>query len=484
MMEFFTRNWVAIHVALLVLWSSWARGGSSPSYLWALPWLSLGVVEILFLLPPRRKNESPQEAVVRQWSRFLHDPIFFIGLALLGFLTIQWLNGPLELIYDEVESVWKYTNPPQSGIPFCVDRGEAGQVLIWYLAVWVVLMAIRNAMGPRLRILLLKILVFNGALLAILGWLQMLTSPGELFWYRKMEVYFFSTFGYPNHAGAFFVLLSALNFGLFIRSLGNQESAEAHKKHPTFYGIALICNALGAYGSLCRASMVLETVLLLFGVIYALWYLRNRISKGVVVRILAVVIVLAGVGVVAMNQSRGGFVREVKTLTVKEFKDIYATDRAELTAAALEIWKDYPWTGVGGWGFRRYVGLYMPKERWKMLQQHGKANVHNDIVQFLCEHGAIGGGLMASMVVVLFVHLIMALKKQKREVEPVAGKELSAFESVSPIIVMSLIGVLMILVHSTIDLPFRSVAILLTWFMILATLPGFVVRRDMSRKEK
>ncbi len=473
MIAFFARFGVAIHVALLVVWASWARGGSSPAYFWALPWISLGILEVMALMPPRPEGMSPRSALRHLLRKIIADPIFYFGVILLGFLLIQWLNGPVELEFDMTDSKWRYTDPKLPGMPFCADQDEASQILVWFSAVLTALLAVRHAMGPKSRLLLLRIFVLNGALLSILGFMQLVSSPDKLFWYRPMSVYFFSTFGYPNHAGAFFVLTSAVNMGLFIRAVAETDDAN----HPVIYGISLLLNIVAVYGSLCRAAMVLETLLVLFALIYGAIYLRHKVSRGFAIKIFAALLVLVGCAAAQLSKPGSDLAKEVKTITAESMANVYEGDRAQLVSAALDIWKDYPWTGVGGWGFRRYVALYIGEENWGLLKEAGKANVHNDIVQFLCEHGAIGGGLIIALAMTLLVHLAIRLALMKRRTEPDTEAQCTWFGSIPPVVVMSLAGCFCTVVHSTIDLPFRSTAVLLSWFIVLACLPGLVHRR-------
>lgn len=474
MTAFLAKFGVALHVALMVLWASWARGGSAPAYFWALPWLSLGLIEVMLLLPLRQPNESVQSAFVRLLKKIAMDPIFYIGMLLLAFLFIQWQNGPLELEYDVTDQVWRYTEPKWKSMPFCVNQGEAVQVLIWFSAVLTTLLAVRHCIGPKGRMLLLHIFVWNGVLLSLLGILQLWTSPDKLFWYRPMKVFFFATFGYPNHAGSFFLLTSAINMGLFIHALTGQDEEYSYPWH---LGVALIFNLAAVYASMCRAAIVLVSILLVFFLLYGLFYLRNRISKGVLFKLVTVFVVLIGFIVAIASMPNSSFAKEVKTITFDNVSSVYGGDREILSEAAVKIWKDNPWTGVGGWGFRRYVGLYIGDDQWTFLQENGKANVHHDILQFLCEHGAIGGGLMIALALVLFIHLGIKLAAVPEAENTETPKIQLWFDSISPVVILSMAGIICVLVHSTVDLPFRSTAVLLLWFITLALLPGFVKRK-------
>ena len=54
-----------------------------------------------------------------------------------------------------------------------------------------------------------------------------------------------------------------------------------------------------------------------------------------------------------------------------------------------------PLFGVGGWGYRQFVQIneyVTPQEIETMRAGKGMANVHNDVLQFLAEHGFVGFG--------------------------------------------------------------------------------------------
>ncbi len=478
MIDLFVRYGVAIHVALMVVYSAWARGGSSPAYMWALPWLCLGLLEIMLLLPPAHRGETPQGAVKRMLGGIFLDPITYIGIALVGFLLIQWLNGPCELVENaEAFSGWDYEPPPWKTMPFCVVREEALQVLIWFLAVVSAVIAVRHAMRPSARYFILKLFVANGALLSILGFVQLLKSPGKLFWYRPIPVYFFATFGYPNHAGTFFTMMTALTMGLILRAIGNK----GRRAEVTWLAIAFCLNAAGIYGSLCRAAIVMGSLIIAAGLVYGLIYLWNRISR---VKVLATAVIVAAVAVCACVLALvpgSPLKKEIDTIDFSHLASVYEGDREELGQAALEIWKDHSWTGVGGWGFRRYVALYMPEDRWHYLQTSGRANVHNDALQFLCEHGVIGFGLMVALALALLGHALVRLPLIRRETNSTTGQPRSWFESVSPCVWGAFAAIAAMAVHSTIDLPFRSIANTLVWFVLLACLPGFMPSKESSK---
>lgn len=475
MIRKFVRYGVAFHVALMVIYSSWARGGSSTYYFWALPFLALGVIEMMLLMPPAARDDTPAMALSRLFRSIFRDPIFYIGIALLVFLTIQWVNGPCELVEDpEAFSGWKYTDPPNPSLPFCVDRGEALQPLLWFLATIVAVLAVRNSLKSSARFFLLKAIAVNGALLAILGFAQALTCPGKLFWFREMPVYYFSTFGYPNHAGTFFTMTTAISAGLLIRAIGDKE----HRSESGWLTLVFLFNAAAIYGTLCRAAIIMGTAIILFFFIYALFYLSTRVSRRRLIMAGAIIFFLAVCAALLVVTPGSPLKAELDSVDWENLASYtYAGDRKDLAESAIDIWQDHPWTGVGGWGFRRYVGLYMPEEKWEYLLMHGRANVHNDALQFLCEHGMIGFGLMVAMFLVLLVHGIAGIIMGRRETDVVTMRKHTWLGSVSPCAWAVLAATAAMAFHSTLDLPFRSVANMLVWFIGLACLPGLTPRR-------
>lgn len=475
MISLLLRYGAAVHVALLVVYASWARGGSAPAYFWAIPWLALGILELMFLLPPSGNGTSPQNAVHRVWHGLLRDPIFYTGGVLLLFLLLQWLNGPREMIRNAATATWEYTPPPWPGLPFCVDRADASQVLLWAIGAYAVLLALRHGMRLTAKRWLLQVIVYNGAILSLVGLLHLMTGTSSLFWIRPIEVYFFSTFGYPNHASAFFTLVTAINLGLLFEALDGQHQEKAGS---SWLMIALAMNLLGVCFALGRAGMVLTLGILVVAALYGVFYLWNRITLATRVRLWVLIggMVLAA-GFFAVAVPNNVVIRELRTIDWLQLHRQMQSDRAELARSAIDIWQDYPWAGVGGWGFRRYVGIYMGPEKYEFLCSAGRANVHNDVVQYLCEHGVIGVALILGLIFVLIGQLWFRLAVMPRKHDDGAIKPRSWFMSVSPVVWFCIIGTSATVIHSLIDLPFRNMAIIAIWFIALAAAPSFVPRR-------
>ncbi len=471
---------VMLHVAFLAIYLAWARGGTVVGLYSPMPWLALGLLEMVILFPAVRRGETDGMARIRTLRSMLRDPVLYLGVALLAFLAFQYLNSPRTLAYDVETGLWSYSPPPLPGWPFSVAPLESRQLLYWFGVAYAAILAVRHGLSKRAKLTLLRVLVLNGALLALFGIAQMASGTTRVFWHTPLAVQFFASFGYPNHAGAFFTLLFALSGGLLLHAMSDHEST----RHVWWLAVCLVLNLLGATLSLSRAGILLSWTVLIVGVCYGMSYLWPLISGAAKLRTMVFAAVSIGMAAffffVAYPQNPVR--RELATLD--SWKTIpgvmWGSDRKILAETAWRIWKDYPWSGVGGWGFRRYVGLYLDPSQWEDLRSNGRANVHNDFMQFLCEHGTIGAGLMLGTIFVLLVPVFYRLGGVMRAPPGDEPVDRPFLHRVSPVVLAILLGTTCTVIHSMIDLPFRSPAILVTWVICLATMPALLPKPKKS----
>ena len=207
---------VLLHVALLVIYLSWARGGSSPALYLPLLLLVPGLTEMVLMFPPRRRQETAEQARARVRRQLMRDPILYLGFGLLLFVGVQVLNGPCRLVFNDLTEAWTFAPPPFPGLPFCVNRGEAGQAFFWFATALAAVLAVRHGLSRRAKVLLLDVLSLSRALLSLLGLLQYATAAEGMFWVIPLPARFFATFSYPNQAAAFFSLMFLVSGGLLI----------------------------------------------------------------------------------------------------------------------------------------------------------------------------------------------------------------------------------------------------------------------------
>ena len=114
----------------------------------------------------------------------------------------------------------------------------------------------------------------------------------------------------------------------------------------------------------------------------------------------------------------------------------------------------------------------------------GSANVHNDYVQALAEHGCVGLALLLGAVLMLLIpvwkswrylyHLVRFAKTSKLPAKPVL-----LFVLPAPAFSI-LAGAAAVGVHAFGDCPLRSPAVLSLLFVSLAAVPGFLPRSSRN----
>ena len=471
MRDVLAKYWVIVHVALLAGFLAWVHGGTRVDHLGAVPWLSLAVLEMTLLLPAVRRDEPLDLARRRVWRAMLRDPLLYLGIALNGYLLFQFLNGGQKLMFDASGNTWSFAPAPIGWGPCCIDPAEARQMLYWFLPAFAAVLGIRHGTNRRGKLYLLRALVANGALISLFGVLQYASGTTNLFGLTPMTERFFASFGYANHAGSFFTLLFAVSIGLLAQAL----LVPAERRHAIWLGPALVLNLAGALLSLSRLAILLSLALFLLGGLYVIRHAWKQISNSLRFQVLVAFLLAAAFGAAFLffaapnNPVR----QEIRGEALGKFVEEVSGVRWQQTMAACNIWRDHPWFGVGGWGFRHYVCLDLDESRRALLQSGG-ANVHNDAAQFLAEHGLIGFGLILGAVGALMVPLFRRLRQtHMSHADGWTGERWLLFR-ISPITVLILAGTTFTCLESFVDLPFRSPAILVTWSVALACASAFL----------
>ena len=507
-----TEKFLVAGVALILAYLTWVWGGLQVAWLPPSVWAA-GVL-LIILLASRS----------RLWWR---DLFFYFGLLFLGYLAIQWWNAGRVLYFDVGFNEWRYSSPRHPNWPSAVTGPEAAQMLSWLFPAWVLGLVVRSpAVSRRAISVLLQGLVYSAGLLALFGVIQFLTRTRSQYWLAPIGDGFFASFGYTNHAAAYFVLIGALAAGLLYREIFKEGSfggrgamrrdslrdvasgdIAAHSAPPTLRGLqalkvpalaaTLLLCLIGANLSLSRAGVILAWALAGFIAVYGLvrgWkklHRAGRVNLAAATIAILFVFYFAVAGFGSKDIAKEFAVKKPVhhlLFPVLDNVNLALGGRLELDVAAWKMWQDHKLLGVGGWGYRYLLAFYIPKEDWKTLvQSAGKANVHCDLLQFLTEFGVIGFGLMLATGMTLLGPLLLPAKYVRSEckapvvtgVSPVDAardggyyrRERAGVTRHDPLRTMGIVGLLLVVIFSLIDLPFRCPAILCTWIVILAALP-------------
>ncbi|MBQ0033631.1 MAG: O-antigen ligase family protein [bacterium] len=440
-------NAAPVLVALAVAAVAWAIGGSLSGLLFKVAPVSLAcLMAATFLWPQRLPGESFAEARVRVRRSLWSDPLTWIALGLVVLLLIPLANVGLCWQCDAAQiAAGADPAPPVAWLPSCLNRREHLPVPVWFLLALSVMLAVRHGLMFEGRHRFLDLLVWNSVALAVLGFLQRAAhAPGPL----GLSIggalptwKFFSAFGYANFAAAYFTAMLCVALALWAGDV-----AEGRRFGIPVRAFVLYCAALG---TLSRTAIVFAPLAAAAGAVFACVVLVRRIRAGMRGGHWRFLVVAGAVAACAAAFELDGVRGEVAALEPSAVSQ-RMVDRAQYRRrAAIGLWKDNKLFGCGGLGYMHLCTTKMTAEELKSQEMEGGAFVHNDYLQFLCEHGAVGFGLM----VVLLVALLRPLWGGWRR---------------SPAAVFVALGVFAVLLHALWDCPLRCPSVLMTLFGLLA----------------
>lgn len=443
-------RFLAVGAALMVVAPAWLRGGTCAGWTKYLPCLALLVgLMALGRAWAIRRRPLDHAAMVRK----LLDPVVWLGLLFVLLLLLQWINSGRALYFDSGRGAWAYSPPQVDWLPSAITPAESRQMLDWFFPAWVLALILRSPLlSSRSVRQLWRWLSYQAGLLSLVGIVQYVLGTSSMFGLVPMTSHYFASFGYPNHAGSYFLLTMGLSAGLLSWELG------AGKDDPRWgrrvaVGAVFLLGFVGANLSLSRFSIIMSWGLLFTASVLLVLFLWPRIAVVQRIHLIAVGLAAAALAMMlALGLGREGIRKEFESKPQHDYHTIVQRETSsrwfQLTSA-LAMWSDHPLYGVGGWGYRYLVGFYVPPEKWNRLNE-GKGNAHNDPAQFLAEFGAVGAVCMAG------VTLVLALAAWR------------ARSGYPPLVVLPLMAVGLVGFQSLLDLPFRSPAVLILWLACLA----------------
>jgi O-antigen ligase len=502
-MDAFFRQVPVLLVFLTLSGAAWLNGGKlTGTMLPVIPWLWALLFEVMLFFPQRRPYEDPVSARRRVCHRLGRDPLLYVTLAFIFILVVPLLNRGLCPVCDYPE-IMKGRSPDPSipFAPFCVDLAEHFNVMLWFVPALTAMLTARHALSHSGKRMLMEMLVWNAAALAVLGFIQQSSGAEAPFWKKPpLKGPFFSTFGYINMGGAYFAMMFAFAVGVWLTrvaevaklppidkglSIAQQLVSRLIRAHYPLIPAALIMYAVLA--TLCRAAMLCMIVLAALAFLYyecSLFFARSDRAKNMK----KVAIGLVGGTLVVISMFIFGpkdWTRELDTVTSHALLDRVTGKAQYHSRVAMEMFRDHPLFGVGGWGYRHLCTTYMTNDEMKGLQTVGGANVHNDYLQFLCEHGLVGLGLLVVIVLLLvspifrrWVVIYRASRFLCAEALPPRPRALYCLPAGT---LWIMLGNVALLICASGDSPMRSLSVLSAFFVSLAAADGYLPREQEGR---
>ena len=394
--------------------------------------------------------------------RLLKFPIFWIGLALLGYIALQASNP--SWVWTRNETSWWLVRvndiewlPTSVATPF--DRFNIWRQFISYASAWMTTCTVWTGFTRRRSLqVLLSVLVINAVILAIVGSFFRINRPmWYLLWLDEpfLGATTFASFIYKNHAGAYFALLSAVALALAIWTSVRGERTGS-KSNPA--GILVLIAMLLTLAVLCSLSRGASLILCLVWLATGVWFwlhLRQRSSEPSGNRAVMVSVVLLCVAVMAGTAQYldFSFVRSRFQSLVQNYQNPAESIHSRLLAhrSADQMLADFWQRGTGAGGFRFLFPLYIKDKPeiyagGSLFWEHA----HSDWREIPIELG-LTGTLFLAFGATWWLRLFYRERIWKH-----------------PIALPLLLGCFQTLAHAWFDFPFQCPAILCTWLALVA----------------
>lgn len=440
-------EWAVLsHLALFLVAITWGFGGAAewlrPHFIW------LGGIGVLIMLTAVQDREARQAG----WLRPLHW--LWPLAAFNAFVLIGCLNPSFSTAKFGSETMF-LNSGGRPWLPSSAQPGIGLQTLALFDVTWI--SCFNLALVVRQRRAIRGLLIVAGAnafALAVFGTLQNFSHAKGLYFdlVKTRQIYFFASFVYHNHWGAFAVLMLAALLGL-VWHYARRKEARDLLHSPALTGlVAAFFVAASVPLSTSRSCSIM--VLILAGAAALHWFarlvgkrrqFRESIAPPILGAIAAIAIGVAGIWFVARDSILMRVAKTREQIEEMRAQDTLG-DRATLYRDTWHMARDKIWFGWGMASYPRVFTLYNNKEsRADRLPVYFE-DAHSDWLQALAEHGIVGSALLG----------LCALWPLRR---------LHARHLASPVPAYLLGGCALILLYAWVEFPFGNPAVVYSWWL-------------------
>lgn len=453
----FTKYWMLVHLlvsaGILCFFPCNAMGLG----LWCVSSLLL----VMFTLPPIYKGESFWGARDRVQHAFCRDILFWTGLPALFFLLAQLFNTRgTELIgtYDPIlrKTLWDYAPAKATWLPSSFDAFAEGATgctfFVSFLIGLTCAIVIRCALPRKQRLaLLIGLALISG----VCGFLYVCFGDA-----------FLPTMG-DIERSLLFMLMLCVSLGITIEHF-------LENRFPVcvwgLSGAVLNGFALMAIGSPLLAAIGL--LLLLLYVCFAIsMVMGNGRGKRFVWAVILILPMLLGCGLgLAITEASGPWSVMTDEFAREEVYTDYSEQWTFRTDLAADLSKSHSLVGNGPNAFEKLAPLRIKgKKNWALWE--ADTGLPSDTFTFLLEQGFVG------LVLILLPFLALLVTALMRLIEYFQDQRSHYSLRYIFIAITSTIGIVMTFVFATFATPFHTPGLLCMFFMVFATLHGFLPRK-------
>ena len=455
------------HLLVFIVGIAWAFGGQIG---WArtglLVWGTVGIGLFFFALAQSggadRVAASRRKAWIHLWPLLCFDVA--VGLSCL--------NPSLQTFLSQGELYFKVTTPPHAWLPSSarpdLSLRELWQFNAIVLSCYNLLLVVRSRRTLRTFLL---VIAANAVVLAVFGTFQKLlgaTSP----WFglvHTRQTFFFSTFVYHNHWGAFILLITGACLGLLFH-FWKRGGYRDFWHSPVLAGSVatlLLTATIPLSGS--RSCSVLLG-LFLFGAIghVVVWLIRQRRSRResatapVVSLVVAALLALTAIGYLSRD-----VIAQRAQLTTEQLGHIRTEDNLN---SRLTLYRDTWRTGLVkpwfGWGLETYGDVFRIYNSQRAVEtwfgQPYYREAHSDWLQSFAESGVIGTALL------VLLGLAPLWPVRARLIKSVLPRYLLA-------------GCALVLLYAWVEFPFANPTVMIAFWLCLYSAAHYAALDSAAR---
>jgi O-antigen ligase len=436
---------VAAHICVLVIGVSWAFGGNAdwvrtPISIWG----SVGIIlSISILARGRARGEVLPGTFHWAWPIVALNGLVALSCLTPGFRVVTFRS---EVLFMPLHVDWYVPSTAKAGVSLRA---------LW-LFDGLYFSCLNLALAVRRRHIIRVIFataVGNALVLSVFGIVQKLAGSTGIFFglVRSPQDYFFSSFVYDNHWGAFVILMMGPCIGLALRYIEG-EQGKGFFRGPASMGLVAACllaTSVPLSGS--RAGTLLIALML----VIALFRGIPRISGALRHSGVSTTSALAGIAIVGAIAVAGfwmtaGDAIEARAIKTREqaaamWAERGLGSRGILYRDTLRMARDRPLFGWGMGSYPTVFSLYnsIKPNLDKLPQVYHDA--HSDWLQSLAELGVAGTSLLGAAVA------LPSLSLRRRRISPLPS--------------FLLCGCVIVAAYSLIEFPFGNVAVVLAWWL-------------------
>jgi O-antigen ligase len=438
------------HVGVFGVAATWAFGGQADHVRGLLTaWGLIGIaITVAGVLSPSREEHLVRRLTLNLIPVAVFNLIVLVAASNPSFREVRFGNETMLAAIGDAPR-W-----PSSARPLIAQR-----LLIEFDAIWIsclnLLLLVRHRRSLRQ---LTAALTANAVLLASFGTVQKLTNSAGIYFgaVASPQPYFFATFVYHNHWGAYCILIISALVGLAFYAAKTFLGRDPFHSpvFVVFAAILLVTVSIPLSGS--RSSTAIMAILLLFVAFHWLWQIlrrRRQFNESMALPILATITAL-GFASAATWFVAGKTIQQRIDVTIGQVEwarnDHFTDARRFVYQDTWKMIRAKPWFGwgMGSFPYAFYLFNTVPAHPKFPLFFH---DAHSDWLQALAEHGMVGTTILVSLAA---IPLGAAIRR---------GAVASKFA------IYLLLGCGLVLAYAMIEFPFGNYAVVLTWWLCFFT---------------